>query len=162
IVHLEMPIATEEQMEHAAIREKETKRRKSSLKGLRILAVEDNDVNREIILRLLRARDAVVETAGNGLEAVQQYLKRPAYYYDAILMDVQMPCMNGIEATREIRHTDRPDAETIPIIAMTANAFQDDKEATKEAGMNAHLSKPINIGQIVTVVCREVSKNKKE
>lgn len=162
IVHLEMPIATEEQMEHAAIRDKETKRRKSSLKGLRILAVEDNDVNREIILRLLRARDAVVETAGNGLEAVQQYLKRPAYYYDAILMDVQMPCMNGIEATREIRHTDRPDAETIPIIAMTANAFQDDKEATKEAGMNAHLSKPINIGQIVTVVCREVSKNKKE
>ena len=81
---------------------------------------------------------------------------------DAILMDVQMPCMNGIEATREIRHTDRPDAETIPIIAMTANAFRDDKEATKEAGMNAHLSKPINIGQIVTVVCREVSKNKKE
>ena len=162
-VHLELPYATEQQISEASAlwTAKENGAARNSLEGLRILVVEDNALNREIIERLLEDRGVIFESAENGQEAVEQYQKRGSGYYDAILMDIQMPVMNGLEATKKIRSLDMADAADIPIIAMTANAFQEDRDAAKQAGMNAHLSKPVNIDQIQTVICSEVEKRKK-
>ena len=91
---------------------------------------------------------------------MEQYQKQGNGYYDAILMDIQMPVMNGLEATKKIRSLEQADAADIPIIAMTANAFQEDRDAARDAGMNAHLSKPVNIDQIQKVICSEIKKRK--
>ena len=93
---------------------------------------------------LLEGKGFVVHTAENGLRAMEMYGKSPDGYYDAILMDIRMPLMDGLTAARNIRHLSNPDAETIPIIAMTANAFDDDIEKSKAAGMDAHLAKPLS------------------
>lgn len=113
------------------------------LKGKRILLVEDNDINREIAVTVLQKKGMLVEEAVNGSEAVEKFSENEAGYYDAILMDIRMPVMNGLVATKKIRGLDREDAASIPIIAMTANAFGVDIAASLEAGMNEHLSKPI-------------------
>ena len=113
-----------------------------SLEGKRILIVDDIDENAEIVADLLELEGALSDHAVNGKEAVRMFSESAASYYDAILMDLRMPVMDGLEATRRIRALDRPDASVIPIIALTANAFASDMEQTKEAGMNAHLSKP--------------------
>lgn len=115
------------------------------LSGRCILLTEDNDFNREIAQELLERAGAKVENACNGQECVELFIQSPVNYYDLILMDVQMPIMNGYEATRRIRSLDRPDASTIPIFAMTADAFAEDIEAAKQAGMNSHLAKPLDI-----------------
>lgn len=114
------------------------------LKNKRILVVEDNEINREIAVALLTGQEMIAEEAENGLEAVEAFDKSVERYYDAILMDIRMPKMNGLEATRNIRYLGRKDAQTVPIIAMTANAFSEDVELSVNSGMNAHLSKPIN------------------
>ncbi len=114
------------------------------LKGVRILLVEDNEINIYVAQIILEKAGCIVTVARNGEEAVQIFRDSDIYYFGAILMDVRMPVMNGIEATREIRATDRPDASEVPIIAMTADAFDDERKNTLEAGMNYHLSKPIN------------------
>ena len=132
----------------------------NSLDGLRIIVVEDNALNREIIERLLEDRGVIFESVENGQEAVEQYQKQGNGYYDAILMDIQMPVINGLEATKKIRSLEQADAADIPIIAMTANAFQEDRDAARDAGMNAHLSKPVNIDQIQKVICSEIKKRK--
>ena len=117
--------------------------RKADLAGKRILMAEDVAINAEIMKTLLEMRQMTVECAENGKIVVDKYAASPGYYYDAILMDVRMPEKNGLEATADIRNLDRPDAKSIPIIAMTANAFDEDVERSLQAGMNAHLSKPV-------------------
>ena len=114
-------------------------------KGKRILLVEDNELNREIAEELLGATGASVESAEDGVQAVKKFKESAEGYYDLILMDVQMPHMDGYEATRCIRALGRSDAQKVPIFAMTANAFAEDVQKSREAGMNAHISKPLNI-----------------
>ena len=112
--------------------------------GKRVLLVEDNPLNTEVAKMLLENRGFTVDTAENGLRALEAFSKSGKGYYDAILMDIRMPLMDGLTATISIRHLSNEDAATIPIIAMTANAFDDDIEKSKAAGMNMHLAKPID------------------
>ena len=113
-------------------------------KGKRILLVEDNELNREIAEELIGATGASVESAEDGVQAVEKFKESAEGYYDLILMDVQMPHMDGYEATRCIRALGRSDAQKVPIFAMTANAFAEDVQKSREAGMNAHISKPVS------------------
>lgn len=116
----------------------------ASYKGKRALLVEDNAINREIAQEILGQTGILIESAEHGLEALEKFAASDAGYYDVVFMDLQMPVMGGLEAARRIRGLERSDARTVPIIAMTANAFEDDVKASKEAGMNAHLSKPLD------------------
>ena len=129
----------------AAFRKKKSDlaRRTVDLKGRRVLLAEDVDVNAEIIMMVLSMREMVVDHAENGRVALEMYQEHEPGYYDAILMDMLMPEMDGLEATRAIRATDRADAQTIPIIALTPNAFDEDVQRSMQAGLNAHLSKPV-------------------
>ena len=117
----------------------------SDFKGRCILLVEDNELNREIAVEILNEYGFLVDTAENGAEAVEKVEKSKPGGYDLVLMDVQMPHMDGYEATRCIRALGRSDAQKVPIFAMTANAFAEDVQKSREAGMNAHISKPLNI-----------------
>lgn len=119
------------------------RKNKADLKGRRILIAEDVQVNAEIMMMMLSMREISVDHASNGREAVDMFKSHPAGYYDAILMDMRMPEMDGLTATRLIRELDRPDAATIPIIALTANAFDEDVQRSLQAGLNAHLTKPV-------------------
>ena len=116
---------------------------KADLKGKRILLAEDMEVNAEIMVMVLNMREMQVECATNGREALEMFSKSGENYYDAILMDMNMPEMDGLEATMKIRALDRTDAKTIPIIALTAKAFDEDVQRSLQAGLNAHLSKPV-------------------
>ena len=120
-----------------------TKKQRAELKGRHILLAEDIFINAEIVKELLSAKEAEIDHAENGKIATELFAKSKPGHYDAILMDVRMPEMDGLEATATIRAMDRPDAKTIPIIAMTANAFDEDVQYSLQAGMNAHLSKPV-------------------
>lgn len=111
--------------------------------GYRVLIVEDNEINREISIALFERLGLTVETAPDGDVAVELFSKSAPGYYDAIFMDVRMPHMNGYDATRAIRRSNHPDAQRIPIIAMTANAFAEDVSDALACGMNGHLAKPI-------------------
>ena len=117
----------------------------ADLTGMHFLAAEDNEINAEILTELLELEGASCEIAVNGRLAVERFQASAAGEFDAILMDVQMPVMNGHEAARAIRALDRADAKTIPIIAMTANAFAEDEKAALAAGMDAHVPKPLNM-----------------
>ena len=123
-----------------------------SFPGKRILVVEDNDLNREIAYELLQETHAEVETACDGQEAVDKVAASPEGYYDFIIMDIQMPVMDGLEATRQIRHLDRQDIKDMPIIAMSANAFAEDVRLSLEAGMNEHIAKPIEIDKLYGIM----------
>ena len=127
-----------------------------TIKGKRILLVEDNELNAEIAEFILTENGAKVETVKNGLEAVQHFEACESGTYDVILMDVMMPVMDGLTATKTIRSLERQDAKTIPIIAMTANAFREDAEKCMEAGMNAHLAKPLDDKTIKQTICEEL------
>ena len=120
--------------------------------GKRILLVEDNELNREIAEEILEETGFVVETAPDGTDAVDMMKKAEEYYYDAILMDVQMPIMDGYEATRTIRAMQREDVKGLPIIAMTANAMDEDKEAALKNGMSAHIAKPIDVDVFISIL----------
>ncbi len=100
-------------------------------------------VNAEIMMMVLQMREMEVDHAENGKLALEMFANSPENYYDAILMDMRMPEMDGLEATQKIRALKRPDAKTIPIIALTANAFDEDVQRSLQAGLNAHLSKPV-------------------
>lgn len=117
---------------------------KYNFKGKRILLAEDNELNTEIAVEILKMTEATVDCAENGREAVNMYLSAEQRY-DLILMDIQMPIMNGYEATRAIRESGKPDANTITIFAMTANAFSEDVDAALKHGMNGHIAKPVDI-----------------
>ena len=123
-----------------------------SIKGLHILLAEDNELNMEIAEFVLQNEGAVVTKAWNGQEAVERFKKSEPGEFDAILMDIRMPQMDGLTAANNIRHMTNSDAKTIPIIAMTANAFDDDIEKSKAAGMNAHLAKPIEPERLFQVL----------
>lgn len=116
---------------------------KAELKGRRILLAEDVEINADIMTMVLAMREIEVDLAENGKIAVDKFIASETWYYDAILMDIRMPEMDGLEAASLIRDLDRPDAKTIPIIALTANAFDEDVQRSMQAGMNAHLSKPL-------------------
>lgn len=117
--------------------------------GKRILLAEDNELNREIAEEIIGSTGVLIECVENGQQAVEQFRKKGTWYYDLIFMDVQMPVMNGYEATEVIRSLEREDAAQIPIIAMTANAFTEDMIASKKAGMNEHIAKPLNMEQLM-------------
>ena len=123
-----------------------------SIKGLHILLVEDNELNMEIAEFVLQNGGADVTKAWNGKEAVELFRKSEPGGFDAILMDIMMPVMNGYEATKMIRSLDREDAKEVPIIAMTANAFTEDRQKAKEAGMNEHIVKPVDVELLIKVI----------
>lgn len=119
-----------------------------SLEGKRVLVVEDNEMNMEIIEFLLEKEKIHVDKAWNGQEAVDMFKNSTPGTYDAILMDIMMPVKDGLQATEEIRSMEKEDAKTISVIAMSANAFHEDAERSLQAGMNAHLTKPVDIVQL--------------
>lgn len=123
-----------------------------ALQGLRVLLVEDNDLNAEIAQFTLSRAGAVVTHAKDGESAVEAFAASAPHEYDVVLMDIMMPGIDGLEATRQIRALDREDAATTPIIAVSANAFADDRRLSREAGMNAHLSKPVSSQELVEVL----------
>lgn len=129
-----------------------------SLAGMNVLLAEDNELNAEIAQALLESEGIVVTRAANGNETVDLYVGRPAGSFDAILMDIMMPGMDGYEATRAIRLSEKADAADIPIIALTANAFAEDAKAAHDAGMNAHLSKPLDFSKLKNILAR-IKKN---
>ena len=122
---------------------------KDNFKGKRLLLVEDNELNREIAYEILKEYDFDIDTAENGAEALKKVTDSKPGYYDLVLMDIQMPVMNGYETTKCIRSLENPILSNIPILAMTANAFDEDRRAAKECGMNGFLSKPINIQEVI-------------
>ena len=116
---------------------------RADLKGRKILLAEDIIINAEIMREILSIREMEMDHAANGKIALDMFSESPIGYYDAVLMDVRMPEMDGLEATKRIRALDRPDVKIVPIIAMTANAFDEDVQRSLQVGMNAHLSKPV-------------------
>ena len=123
-----------------------------SLCGVKILLTEDNDLNAEIATELLQEEGCTVDRAKDGVECVDMLEKAANGTYQLILMDIQMPVMNGYDAAKKIRRMDDPQKAGIPIIAMTANAFSEDKQAALEAGMNDHVAKPINMNVLVPTI----------
>ena len=130
-----------------------------SIKGMHILLAEDNELNMEIAEFVLQNEGAVVTKAWNGQEAVERFKKSEPGEFDAILMDIMMPFMNGYEAAKTIRSMDRKDAKAIPIIAMTANAFTEDRLRAKEAGMDDHVAKPVDVSLLIKVIRKSVEDN---
>ncbi len=118
------------------------------LRNSRILLVDDNDLNREIAITLLEDEGFIVEYAVNGCEAVEKLMDAPSGHFELVLMDVQMPVMNGYDATKAIRHLNDPARANIPILAMTADAFEEDRQKALRCGMNGHLTKPIEIDKL--------------
>lgn len=132
-----------DEFNEAFAKKNEGSKKKAELEGRRILLAEDVSVNAEIIVMVLSMKNITAEVAENGKIAVEKFTEHPAGYYDAILMDMRMPEMDGLQATKAIRSLDRDDAKTIPIIALTANTFDEDVQRSLQVGMNAHLSKPV-------------------
>lgn len=124
------------------------------ISGMKVLVAEDNQLNMEIILFMLDSAGAVVTAVQNGKEAVNRFASCAPGTFDVILMDIMMPVMNGLDAAKEIRKLPRKDATEIPIIAMTANAFEEDRQKTREAGMNNHLTKPISSRELLEVLAK--------
>ena len=144
-VSLMLPIAEMETSQSKVQKEKN----KKDLSGIRVLLAEDNDLNREIAKFILQDENMIVTEAKDGREAVEIFKKSEENGFDLILMDIMMPVLDGLEASKEIRNLNREDAKSVPIFAMTANAFMEDKEKAKEAGMNEHISKPLDINVLM-------------
>lgn len=138
-IHLEVPYAVEENKSEDAVTQVDLQR----LRGKRILLVEDHPLNIMVATKLLSAQGCLVTAAENGQIGVDTFAKEPVHHFDAILMDIRMPVLDGLAATDAIRKLPRADARDVPIIAMTANAYEEDVKKSKDAGMNAHLAKPI-------------------
>lgn len=124
----------------------------TSLAGIRVLLVEDNEINRQIAAEMIELLGAETEWAENGKAAVEAVCSHPPHYYDIVFMDIQMPVMNGYDAARAIRDSGMKDIEDLPIIAMTADAFNEDVKRARRAGMNGHIAKPISIDQIKNIL----------
>ena len=137
-------------------KEKETKENVQKdlrpLQDMCILLVEDNELNMEIAEFILEDKGASIIKAWNGKEAVDIFEASEPESIDVILMDIMMPVMDGLTATQTIRKLERKDAATVPILAMTANAFADDAKRSRQAGMNEHLSKPLDIGKVIEAI----------
>ena len=133
-----------------------------TIEGKKILIAEDNELNAEIAKTVLEDAGALVTRVEDGQQAVELFKEKPAGTFDAILMDLMMPVIDGYTATRKIRSLERSDAKTIPIIAMTANAFREDAEKCIAVGMNAHLAKPLDIEKVMTTICHLVKEHPDE
>ena len=131
-------------------------------KGFRILLVEDNVINQEIAMEIIGTTGAAVECASDGREGLQRFESMPEGYFDMVFMDIQMPVMNGYEATRAIRKLPRGDALSVPIIALSANAFAEDIAASREAGMNEHMTKPLDVARLMAGMGRWLKGETKE
>ena len=154
-VTIELPM---EIMDVSAVKQKDYSVGNTDLTGLKILLAEDNDLNAEIAVVQLEELGMQITRAADGEEAVRFFAENPQGTFDLILMDVMMPKMNGYEATKAIRSLqNRPDAVSIPIIAMTANAFSEDVQASLDAGMNGHLSKPIVLDEVIKTISRNLN-----
>lgn len=129
-------------------------KQKTTLEGIKVLLVEDNELNREVATVLLESRGAVVTQAEDGEKALDTFREHPEGSFDVILMDIMMPVMNGLEAAKAIRQLPRQDAGKIPMIALTANAFAEDEKKCLEAGINAHLSKPMDMEKLCAMIDR--------
>ena len=140
--------------EKEAVIQKKIDIENADISGLQLLLVEDNDLNAEIAQVQLEEAGAKVAVVGDGQQAVDVFRKTPVGTFDAILMDIMMPVMDGLSATKAIRAIDRPDAAEIPIIAMSANAFEEDARKSMEAGMNAHLAKPLKMDLVIATIAR--------
>jgi signal transduction histidine kinase/CheY-like chemotaxis protein len=134
--------------------EEKTQSQTEQFYGARALLAEDNDVNVMIATKILSQWGITVESAKDGREALEMYSEKPENYYDIIYMDIQMPHMNGYDCVRAVRASGRADSETIPVVAMTANAFAEDVERARAAGMNAHVSKPIDMGELNRITAK--------
>lgn len=134
------------------IQQEETKENTISLKGRKILVVEDNPLNAEIVQTILEMEECEVVLAENGKIAAETYAKEKAFTFDCILMDIRMPVMNGMEATRCIRTSGKEDARIVPIVALSANAFDEDTKKSIECGMNGHLAKPIDVDKLYEIL----------
>ena len=130
-------------------KDKSQKNYKEKCNGMHLLIAEDNDLNREVIKELLNMNDITCDITADGTECINLFKNSDSEKYDAVLMDIQMPNMNGITAAKELRALDRADAKTVPIIAMTANALKSDIQSCIDAGMNKHLAKPIDVNKLM-------------
>ena len=128
------------------------------ISGVKLMLAEDNELNAEIAETLLSDAGADVTVVSDGKQAVELFRSSAPHTFDAILMDIMMPVMDGLAAARAVRALDREDAKTIPIIAMTANAFREDAQKCFEAGMNEHLAKPLDMAQVKMAICRHLRK----
>ena len=158
-VHLDMPLVVDAA---APLPDQPGPEDFSQLAGSRVLLVEDHPMNTEIARRLLEKKGVSVTCVVNGAQAVELFAASPLHSWDAVLMDVRMPVMDGLQAARAIRALPREDAGTVPIIAMTANAFEEDVRATREAGMNAHLAKPIEPAGLYGTLRQFLTGNRKD
>lgn len=152
VVDLPLTLGRPEMEEQSPVAE----RRLQSLQGHRVLLVEDNAINTFVARRILEAQGLLVEHAGNGKEAVEAFARKPEGFYDVIVMDIRMPVMNGLDAAMAIRGMDRGDATDIPIIAMTANAYDEDMQRSLDAGMNGHLAKPIEPRLMLDTILKHI------
>ena len=154
-VKIPMRLALEDQNtsndSEASINEPDSK---DVFRGLNILAAEDNELNSELLIEILSSKGAKITVEGDGRKVVDRFLSEPEKTYDLILMDVMMPRLNGYEAAMLIRDSKRSDAGSIPIIAMTANAFESDVQKALESGMNAHIAKPLNMTLLEKTVAK--------
>ena len=153
---VELPMELTDQ---ANVRKRELPIAKANLAGVKVLMAEDNDLNAEIATIQLEEHGMQVTRTVDGEEVVEVFVSHPADTFDVILMDIMMPKMNGYEAAKAIRSLDdRSDGRTIPIIAMTANAFAEDVQASLDAGMNGHLSKPIQMYEVIKTIARNLNR----
>lgn len=137
------------------ISEEEIDRR---ITGMKILVVEDNELNMDIVREVLKEKGLIVTGAENGQIAVDLFRDNPPGTFDIILMDMHMPVKDGVAATKEIRAMERADAQTIPILALTANDFDEDVRRTKRAGMNDHLTKPFDMDKVLSILAEYAGK----
>lgn len=147
-VFLHLPLVSEPMKLTETQAEDEQATDENVFRGRRVLMAEDNEVNAMIAVEILGEMDAEVDVADNGQKAVEAFATHPQDYYDFILMDVQMPVMDGRTAARNIRALNRPDAATVLIFALSADAFVEDERLSREAGMNAHYAEPVNFAEL--------------
>ena len=152
MVQVTLPIQVDESWSAQPV--DDTRNLHNNIAGMRILLVEDNEINCEIVEFMLEEAGAKVVTANDGKAAVDTFMASEPGEFDCILMDLMMPVMSGYEAARVIRAMDRPDAKDIPIIALSANAFEEDITMAKDAGMNEHLAKPVDIKKLLRIISR--------
>ena len=156
-VFLSLPVASAPQEEAP---QKQPAQIEPVSRPMRLLMAEDNEINAMIAVEILQERGAQIEVAENGKIAEEKFAASPAGYYDAVLMDVQMPVMDGRAAARSIRAMPRPDAQRVPIYALSADAFVEDERLSREAGMNGHLSKPVNFDELWKILQQAVQESR--
>ena len=155
-IYLSFPIADEEADDVSLEQQESEDNDKKELTGKRVLLVEDNELNAEIAMEILKMRGLSIEWAENGQKCIELLEKMPESYYDAILMDIQMPVMDGYETTKKIRMMSDNKKASIPIIAMTANVFSEDRQKAFESGMNDHVAKPIDVKELISTLLKYI------